>query len=81
MPKKDNIFTIISNQPLSAKFNGCRFYNFPNFEGIKIPSLQKFCIVKRSVFQRGIRKRVKIEVPIKVVQVWLSLGEQHHTEH
>jgi hypothetical protein len=54
------------------------FYNFPSFEGIKIPSVQKFCIVKRSVFQRGIRKKVKIEVSIKVVQVWLSLGERHH---
>jgi len=44
----------------------------------KFPLYKKFCIVKRSVFSRGIRKRVKIEVPIKVVQVWLSLGKQHH---
>jgi hypothetical protein len=38
-----------------------------------------FYIVKRNIFQRGIRKRVKIKIPITVVQLWLCLGEQHHS--
>jgi len=59
--KIDNLFTISDNKPLSTKSDAQKFFNSSNFGNIKIPSLEKYCIVKRSVFQRGIRKGDKFE--------------------
>lgn len=60
------------------KLGHSRMYILLNFEAIKISSIRSIPITKRSIFSRGIRKRLKFVHDLFLIQSWWSLSEPHH---